>query len=880
MIAAMLFLLTNLPTVEAWNSKEPKKIHNPYFGIKSDGDDTHQWIIERAIQYLKQHRRIDSGSWFDGTEFADLVKWGAAYADYTGDVVTVKCWHEESYRFDQNHHYYHPRPIKFTYENLDNLPDEFFVGIGNAACGPFAHVGNMPATIYSQQLYERAVEFWPFGDDPLNLSTLKEPFYLGFISTWGDTIRYAGWAQGTDPRFVWEVPGADFIYIDDPYDVANRKTCWQPVSCTENISGSGFCPAKCTSVNPPEWPPWVRATQKKPHHTAAIYLGWAVHLVQDLAVVHHALNLTGTHHQEFEAMTHDLLIKSGLYKKHGSIYAPNNREVSQACIPRPYCAESEIPGSGTSGDIAAQHGINVCTKWKWFNQCYPIANDFIFADPSTYNAEWLAQASAWIVYEQLQAMPKGTEADDWNSLELAMLVHDYHKFSLDTAIKATAALIYKFITDVGAVSLPPDEFESNDTYNTAKPLVDVGDYLQLTIDSLNDLDYYSIKRREPGNLTIRIEYDPQMFDPASELTGPLGKYVPRSHHNGVDVFELEYHPASTYLLKIQGHTTGFYDLKVRVGNKKLKPDSYEDNDSLAQAKEFHSGCDYTGLLNIDQTGDDDFYFLKVAEGQRVDADLEFESVQGNLNLDLLDEPAIGEIKTGQTIGPDIQRDSLSACGTSPQTRFRVRGQPNNYSLCLSAHADAKCGFQPPPGPQPLGFTINTSVALENVNVLAFSGATSPKEVIRGNIYRLLEGDQKTGGEVAVGQSVVSMSPEYGFMGPQNYVLIASASEEGKLVVSGSKTQLTGVDFDAVFPELKSTGGREGLFNEISEGLLSEKFIMPCRRFMETVHLMNVSCESVLESAGTPDGVLLTPLKEQAVLYTFPGGHPIGTVKGN
>lgn len=82
----------------------------------------------------------------------------------------------------------------------------------------------------------------------------------------------------------------------------------QPFTCT----GSTSCSDPC-SVGTPSWPHWVGsnvAAPSKSNNSALTYLGWAIHMAQDVANAPHANNWSGLGHRTFES-SGDWLLSQG-----------------------------------------------------------------------------------------------------------------------------------------------------------------------------------------------------------------------------------------------------------------------------------------------------------------------------------------------------------------------------------------------------------------------------------------------------------------------------------------------------------------------------------------------------------------------------------------
>ena len=156
-----------------------------------------------------------------------------------------------------------------------------------------------------------------------------------------------------------------------------------------------------------------------------------------------------------------------------------------------------------------------------------------------------------------------------------------------------------------------------------------------------------------------------------------------------------------------------------------------------------------------------------------------------------------------------------------------------------------------------GFCLEATVALDNARIVSFSGVAGSADA-----FILVDSDGDVGGNVSVGSSPVSLTPLWQNPNQNYYVLIATNEAENQLVVSCSLSELTGADFDATFPEFNLYGGHAGLIADLRDGR------------------MHQDLEMLLDNAGDPDGLLLTPFASSATLYAFPSGQPVGSISAS
>ncbi len=286
-------------------------------------------------------------------------------------------------------------------------------------------------------------------------------------------------------------------------------------------------------------------------------------------------------------------------------------------------------------------------------------------------------------------------------------------------------------------SLPPDSFEPNNLPGQAAAL-EQGTY-NLTIHDRWDNDFFLITvphatdsfkitatESSRRTLGIEIKYQDPGCEPTCGWTDALGKLtdtnsgwiyedkgiIPTGRKYLIDVYERD----------LKGPLD--YTLTVYVGGEALPPDRNEPNNDKTTGTAL-SGCDFTGLINIHDASDIDYYKLGGA-GYSVNAEISFNPIKGELALFLDDVQA-----TETTLSPDGIKKTIriTGCGKSP-SYVKVQGQPNFYNICVTkatlqpscpgyiapdtlkgsgtfTYTDQICG-PTPPGYQPPEYTANVS----------------------------------------------------------------------------------------------------------------------------------------------------------------------------
>jgi hypothetical protein len=215
---------------------------------------THQWIIDRAIELLESNNRGGIKR-YPFKSYIPLIHWGAWYADNTDVKCIWKGFREES--CDSIHHY--------------SKIGDIVAWKSYSPHTTVANTGDFSATLYSQILFDQAVRFWPGG---LNPKLTDLPY------------KYAGSIQAS-------------LIITGVTDLGNTYLGGQPFCEKQAYLEKA---SSVISVNEcPKWPKWAAADQdlkiaKEDSDTSMRYLGWAIHMIEDLTVPYHANNQATSHH--------------------------------------------------------------------------------------------------------------------------------------------------------------------------------------------------------------------------------------------------------------------------------------------------------------------------------------------------------------------------------------------------------------------------------------------------------------------------------------------------------------------------------------------------------------------------------------------------------
>jgi hypothetical protein len=125
-----------------------------------------------------------------------------------------------------------------------------------------------------------------------------------------------------------------------------------------------------------------------------------------------------------------------------------------------------------------------------------------------------------------------------------------------------------------------------------------------------------------------------------------------------------------------------------------------------------------------------------------------------------------------------------------------------------------------------------------------------------------DSDGDVGGNISVGKSCMDLSPSFGKENLSQYVLVATNEEENSLVISASKIDLTGIDFDSEFSSYLFYT-ELGIIRDLSDGIFDSSDVI-----------------AAFYIAGYPEGILLTPFGSSSILYSFSIGREIGSVNSS
>jgi hypothetical protein len=741
-----------------------------YSAKKDVNSSGHAWIIKKAVEHLKDK---EIGKVWPLDDYLERMVTGAWFADHTGTLMCDFTFGE--YDCDTIHHYGFPGDIE----------TELAFSIGNN--------GDFASAYYTKALFDQAIPFWPKGETP-DLNNLPY-LYGGYVKLLFDYITFGGnnlgntyvgglpycelWVHKQLFEKYFEEYYEELSYLYPPetlipeenkvYEMAQSMALGR---ADQELNENPYCP---------KWPYYITfddesvplleryKSAEESIENALFYLGWALHMMQDITVPQNAVNNGDLASENFEGRVQELMESKLL---------------------------DHLPIDENNGD-----NYKLCG-----NSC---DTDF----PNKIRA---ALENVDDVEEIVTRLLKLTIVHFYGSLEgpfefYNLTDNDGQKEQIiDAAVLFTAGLIERFFRQFMVDS---DYLEENDSYSQAK-IVEPGIYNNLTIEAGDptDEDWYKIQVDEDfSDIIIDIFYDKSSVDLTSHVKFLNSNYfaVPEETSFGIRI-EMKDILAGDYFLHIlltdQAFHGSHYNMSIILDKGSLPPDEYEDNDIINTAKMFFYGCHFD--LNIDKAGDDDYYYVNVTPDDRITANIEFYPEQGNLQLFL---DSVEATDTRLTID-NTKRIYISRCASNEKSIIRIAGSRNYYDMCVAIdYNDPSCGNEPEPS---IGtdFCFESEIALDNVHIISFSNTGTSMDY-----FLPPDTDGDVGGNISAGKSCMALSPYGDEKNLNQYVLIATNEEENSLIISASAVDLTGVDFNTEF-WLYFSSTELGIINDLSDGI--------------------------------------------------------------
>ena len=193
----------------------------------------------------------------------------------------------------------------------------------------------------------------------------------------------------------------------------------------------------------------------------------------------------------------------------------------------------------------------------------------------------------------------------------------------------------------------PDRFESNDTVETATPLISHIDavYSDINLHSSTDVDYFRVSAAE-NKLIIHLDFvhaDGNINAAIYDMAGTLIVESTRdaSHPNpNHEHLEFDSIPDTEYVLMVYGEagaTNPSYSVTVEHGDHIHPPpdgsDTFEPNDSFATAAVLAAPIDTSFTnLSIHEAGNDDYYRITASETGDLVLTVSFDHAAGDIDM--------------------------------------------------------------------------------------------------------------------------------------------------------------------------------------------------------------------------------------------------------
>ncbi|MBI1987520.1 MAG: choice-of-anchor D domain-containing protein [Nitrospinae bacterium] len=210
-------------------------------------------------------------------------------------------------------------------------------------------------------------------------------------------------------------------------------------------------------------------------------------------------------------------------------------------------------------------------------------------------------------------------------------------YAIQVASPSGAANRYDLAAFVPLLPPMPDRFEENDSLDRAAPIELPFVTHDLNLDAANDADYYEFSLDQTRTVEIDLAFSHVAGDLDLWLLSSRGAILGRSSSlDDNERLRVPNLPPGTYVVKVFGFlgATNAYSLRI-ASAPPLPPDPLEENDSPDQATPIELPFDRHDLT-IDSPEDEDFYRFVLDRPATVAALLLSPSVEGDLDLYLLD----------------------------------------------------------------------------------------------------------------------------------------------------------------------------------------------------------------------------------------------------
>jgi len=255
-----------------------------------------------------------------------------------------------------------------------------------------------------------------------------------------------------------------------------------------------------------------------------------------------------------------------------------------------------------------------------------------------------------------------------------------------------------------------DNFESNDTLETAANLMEREGFTRLALDGTPELlpdqdhvleamslcgdeDWFQVELREGDDLSVWIIRQEEnsvgntyveIMNADGARVGVMGQSTARENMARAEDLQ-----AGNYFLRIRGDEPSSYELRLfrNAGAQLCPADRYEENDSRESAVPIQAGL-HEALTLCGTERDQDWYWFELETLSEIQVNLSFSHIQGDLELDLYyGDNAVSLNQEGNMGHSNTDNEQIQFNNRAPGTYYlRVRGlgDPNaNYELELN-----------------------------------------------------------------------------------------------------------------------------------------------------------------------------------------------------
>lgn len=247
----------------------------------------------------------------------------------------------------------------------------------------------------------------------------------------------------------------------------------------------------------------------------------------------------------------------------------------------------------------------------------------------------------------------------------------------------------------GGGGIAPDAFEANNSFETASILAPPEDhtYPNLSIHASTNADFYRVTASESGPMAFRASFlnsqgdvDLEVFDSTRTRVGRSDS-TQNSEQVSINAVAGQYYYVRVY--GYNGATNPNYTLVVDQpeGVSGGAPDQFEDNDTFATARGLAAIDQAFANLNINTSGDDDYYKITPTNSGLLSVSLAFLHAEGDIDLEIL-TASQARLDRSDSSGNSEQASVQVTAGQTYYIRvYGYRGAVNeHYSMTIDVPA--------------------------------------------------------------------------------------------------------------------------------------------------------------------------------------------------